>query len=54
MSKKDKPIYLKRNAVARDVRTPKYKMQVIPDKKALDDKRKCRGKQSDEIHFESD
>lgn len=54
MAKKDKPLYLKRNAVARDVRTPKYKMQVIPDKKAVDDKQKCRKRIDDDIHFEND
>lgn len=36
----------KRNEIVRDLRTPKYKMRVVPDKKKKEDKEKCRTKNS--------
>ena len=33
---------MKRNFIARDLHTPKYKMRVIPNKKKKTDKLKCR------------
>ncbi len=39
----------KRSAAAADVRTPKYKMRIVPDKKKKDNKTKCRKKPSWQI-----
>jgi len=40
----------KRNSVARDLRTPKYRMRVVRDKKRAADKRACREPAADRLY----
>lgn len=37
----------KRNPIARDLRTPKYRKRVVPDKKKKADKEMCRNGKKD-------